>query len=128
VATWQLPLAVTPWSRRSFDGAVLAGDAGAFVDPLTGEGIHFAVGTGMTAAEVVDGALGAGRVDAAMLGAYDRACQREIGRLVRRSYRLHRWVACVPPVLESLFVLANAGPWAVRSWLNRVSTDFVVQA
>jgi 2-polyprenyl-6-methoxyphenol hydroxylase-like FAD-dependent oxidoreductase len=38
----------------------LVGDAGGFVDPLTGEGIYFAVVSGQAAAEAVEAALHSG--------------------------------------------------------------------
>jgi len=129
VATWQLPIAIMPWRRRWYDGALLAGDAGGFVDPLTGEGIHFAVSSGMVAADVAHEAIGSerGRQDAgAVFATYDDRCQRSFGALVERSYRSHRWIDRAPVVLESLFVLANAAPGLTRRWINRVSTDFVV--
>jgi len=124
VGSWQLPLDAPPWPDRAFDGALLAGDAGGFIDPLTGEGIHTAVRTGAIAADVIDSAL---REDTASLSSYDERCRRELGALARRSHRCQRWIALAPVALESLFVIANAAPGLVRAWLNRVSTDFVVE-
>ena len=43
--------------RRAYDGALLVGDAGAFVSPLTGGGIYNAMETGRIAAEVALEAL-----------------------------------------------------------------------
>jgi geranylgeranyl reductase family protein len=125
-ATWQLPLAVDPWRARSFPGALLAGDAGGFVDPLTGEGIHFAVASGMIAADVVHEALVEGNRGLEILSTYDQRCRRAFGPLIQRSYRCHRWIARAPGILEPLFVAANAVGGLTRSWLNRVSTDFVL--
>ena len=39
--------------RRGPDDAVLIGDAGGFIDPLTGEGLYFALATGIAAAQAV---------------------------------------------------------------------------
>jgi geranylgeranyl reductase family protein len=122
VASWQLPLAAAGGPGRAFDGAILAGDAGGFVDPLTGEGIHTAVLTGTIAAEVVDAALE--RTPRGSLTEYDTRCVKEMGRLIRRSERCRRWLAGVPAALESLVLLANASPRLFRGWLNHVSTDF----
>lgn len=118
VASWQLPIAVTPWRRRAFPGALLAGDAGGFIDPLTGEGIHFAVASGIIAGEVA----AEGSND------YDRRCRGAMGALVERSYRIHRWVAGAPRWLEFLFAAGNAGPGLVRRVLNRISEDFITHA
>jgi flavin-dependent dehydrogenase len=43
------PLAIEP-TGRSVDGLLLAGDAAGFVDPMTGDGMRFAIGGGELAA------------------------------------------------------------------------------
>jgi menaquinone-9 beta-reductase len=54
-----------------FDRGVLVGDAGSFVDPMTGEGITPAAESALLAAPVLQGALEAGRFDARQLSAYE---------------------------------------------------------
>ena len=56
-----------------FDGGVLIGDAGCFVDPMTGEGITPAMESALLAAPVVTSALEQGRTDAACLSPYEAA-------------------------------------------------------
>lgn len=56
-----------------FDGGVLVGDAGSFVDPMTGEGITPAMESARLAAPVLAGALEVGRFDARRLSAYETA-------------------------------------------------------
>jgi len=58
---WLAPLASDRRASRSAPGCLLAGDAGATVDPLTGEGIGPAMRSGRLAAEAVLDAMGAGR-------------------------------------------------------------------
>jgi geranylgeranyl reductase family protein len=55
------------------DGAVLVGDAGSFVDPMTGEGITPAMESALLASPVLREALAAGRFDAAQLAPYESA-------------------------------------------------------
>ena len=55
-----------------FDGGVLIGDAGSFVDPMTGEGITPASESALLGASVLADALEKGRTDAATLSAYQR--------------------------------------------------------
>jgi electron-transferring-flavoprotein dehydrogenase len=55
-----------PW----MDGALIAGDAGGFVNSLRLKGIHLAIKTGMLAAETAYGAIQAGDTSAARLRAY----------------------------------------------------------
>ena len=56
-----------------FDGGVLVGDAGSFVDPMTGEGITPAAESALLAAPVLHAALEAGRFDAQQLSPYESA-------------------------------------------------------
>jgi geranylgeranyl reductase family protein len=54
-----------------FDGGLLIGDAGCFVDPMTGEGITPAAESALLGADVLAAALEAGRTDAAFLSTYE---------------------------------------------------------
>jgi geranylgeranyl reductase family protein len=59
--------------RNHFDGGVLIGDAGSFVDPMTGEGITPAAESALLAAPVLQAALEARRFDAAQLAPFETA-------------------------------------------------------
>lgn len=56
-----------------FDGGVLVGDAGGFVDPMTGEGITTGAESSLLAAPALQAALEAGRFDSSQLSAYEHA-------------------------------------------------------
>lgn len=127
IASWQLPYATPASSARAFDGALLVGDAGHFVDSFTGEGIHHAVASAAIAAEVADEALAHPDRAAAILATFDDRCDQTIGRLIRRSYRAQKYVAAHPLMLEALFMAARSGRSRVVSWLNRASSDFFIR-
>lgn len=55
-----------------FDGGVLIGDAGAFADPLTGEGITQGMESALIATPTLMAALGESRFDAAFLSGFER--------------------------------------------------------
>ncbi len=55
-----------------FDGGILIGDAGCFVDPMTGEGITPAAESALLGAQVIEEALEEGRTDADFLSRYER--------------------------------------------------------
>jgi geranylgeranyl reductase family protein len=59
--------------RNHFDGGLLLGDAGSFVDPMTGEGITPAMESALLAAPVLSRALEKGRFDTRFLSAYETA-------------------------------------------------------
>ena len=58
--------------RNHFAGGILIGDAGCYVDPMTGEGITPAAESALLGAAAIVDALEQGRTDAAFLAAYDR--------------------------------------------------------
>jgi geranylgeranyl reductase family protein len=59
--------------RNHFTGGILIGDAGSFVDPMTGEGITPAAESALLGAAAIGEALEQGRTDAAFLSAYERS-------------------------------------------------------
>lgn len=65
-------------ARRCFgNGVLLVGDAARVTEPLTGEGIFFALRAGQLAARTIALAFQQGNFSEAQLGLYDQACQRE---------------------------------------------------
>jgi len=77
VRIWSLPLAVGLRPPAGL-GVLACGDAGRFIDPLSGEGIWQALYTGQLAAQRGVAALGRGGIDRAVVRAYQRACERAI--------------------------------------------------
>ncbi len=82
------PLPLSGWRWRQPDGPVLlAGDAAGLVNPLTGEGIYYAVATG----------IGAGRTAARCLAAGDPtgagAAHRHDVRRLLGTHLTHTWTA-----------------------------------
>jgi geranylgeranyl reductase family protein len=59
--------------RNYFDKGLLIGDAGSFVDPMTGEGITPAMESALIAAQVILDALSKKQIDATSLSAYETA-------------------------------------------------------
>ena len=93
--------------RRSFDkGVLLVGDAARVNEPVTGEGIYFALKSGQLAAETVDRALCRGDVSAAQLGAYEQECRRAF-RMRRGLNTLIRFLIYRPALLEPLIRLSG---------------------
>jgi geranylgeranyl reductase family protein len=127
LATWQLPYATPSSNRRAVSGVLFTGDAGRFIDSMTGEGIHHAVATGAIAADVVDEALNEPHRAADLIDSYDRRCDEAIGRLIRRSYRAQKYVASHPALLEILFIGARASRGRSCRGSTGVSTDFLVR-
>ena len=88
--------------RRSYgDSVLLVGDAARVNEPVTGEGIYFALKSGLLAAEAIHGAFRAGDVSAARLRAYETACRREF-RLRRGVNGLIRTLIYRPALASPL--------------------------
>jgi flavin-dependent dehydrogenase len=88
--------------------ALLVGDSADFYDPFTGEGVYSALRGAELAADTADGALGADRLDAASLGAYDRA---------RRRTFAAKWT------LERIVAWVIARPWALAHVARRLARE-----
>ncbi len=93
-------LPLSGWTWRQPDGRVLlAGDAAALVNPMTGEGIYYAVATGIAAGRSAARSLLAADPDGA--GARHRAAVR---RLLSRHLK-HTWTAArlarVPAIVDA---------------------------
>ena len=64
-------------SRNVSTRSILIGDAAGFVDPMMGEGIAYAMQSGVFAAEVIADASEEGKHDAETLGLYQEKCTHE---------------------------------------------------
>lgn len=71
----KIPLAIDQHGSRVRDGLILLGDAGAFVNPITGEGISYAMNSGLLAGETAANALQQDDVSKATLSPFDEAWQ-----------------------------------------------------
>ncbi|MBW1988820.1 MAG: geranylgeranyl reductase family protein [Deltaproteobacteria bacterium] len=80
---WPIPLGSAP-GRRASKNALVVGDAASFVDPLTGEGIYYALKSGRMAAEAICRTVAAGDPPAASSRRYEAAW--------RKAFRLREFV------------------------------------
>ncbi len=99
------PLAHTT-TRQTFPGAALVGDAAGYIDPLTGEGIYFALFGGRALAVGIERALADPRREVAALADYEAARRAELVPRLRASSWLQR---------------ALAHPWLVRTFVRRAA-------
>jgi len=83
------------------DHLLIIGDAAGFIDPLTGEGIQYAMQSGWIAAEVLEDALTKGDVSAAMMKKYHRRWYREWGLEFKLSMKVSIMLYRFPVILDS---------------------------
>jgi electron-transferring-flavoprotein dehydrogenase len=100
--------------RLHMDGALIAGDAGGFVNSMRLKGIHLAMRTGMLAAEAAFGAVRANDTSAARLAGYQAAIDAsDVKRELYPVRNVHQSFAhgLVSGVLYSGLSLVSGGWW-----------------
>ena len=97
-----------PSAPTSAERTLLVGEAAGLVNPLTGEGIDYALESGRIAADHVVQALRSGVHDT-WGTEYDRLLRARFERLFRFSAWMRDWY-CRPPLLNVLVALANRYP------------------
>ncbi len=121
IATWQLNFGSQKNLQRAFDGAMLVGDAGHFINPLTGGGIHNGMISAQLAADVAHKALTKGDYSRQVLQEYDRACREELWSGLSRSYLIQRWLLRLPVLVDVLIRRANAdGGQFARTFMEKL--------
>ncbi|MEZ5962946.1 MAG: NAD(P)/FAD-dependent oxidoreductase [Planctomycetota bacterium] len=116
------PLAMAT-TAQTFDGAALVGDACGYVDPVTGEGIFFALRGAQLLAPVLIEALADGDLRRRALSPYVSARRREFGPRLRLAKLLQRGLRH-PRVVDRVLALLSARP-RLADLLVSVTGDYV---
>ena len=83
-------LPVYPREKTYANRVVLCGDAGGFINPLSGEGIYYAMSSGEIAAGVIAEALEAGETDERFLSMYQKCWKNDFGRDLKLLARYNK--------------------------------------
>jgi flavin-dependent dehydrogenase len=81
-------LPLHPLEKTFADRVLLCGDAAGHMNPLTGDGIHYAMSSGMFAANICTMALKAGRTDASFLSKYQTLWKNDFGKEIKLCGRV----------------------------------------
>lgn len=120
VTSWQLNFGSQRKLQRAFDGVMLIGDAGAFINPLTGGGIHNAMITAKLAAQTAHEAFRKGDFSRQTLQAYDEACHRELWRGMHRSFLIQRWAMRFPSLLDWVVKRAKSSGTFAQTFMTKL--------
>ena len=116
------PLPISgPLERTYADRALLAGDAGGFVNAFTAEGIYYAMVSGEHAGRAAAKAIRAGRFDGGHLREYQLAWQREIGLELSKSVQIQRLLMADASRVDRIVRAAGRNP-ALADALARYAT------
>jgi geranylgeranyl reductase family protein len=104
-----------PLRQPASNRVLLAGDAGGFVNAFTAEGIYYAMVSGELAAQaVVDSA----RHPGTLARRYTRACDREIGRELRESVLIQKYLFADRTRMSNIIRNARRHPRTTRAILD----------
>jgi geranylgeranyl reductase family protein len=81
-------LPLTPLKKTFTDRVILCGDAAGLMNPLTGDGIDYAMSSGKFAAEVCTEALEAGETSASFLSKYQQLWKDDFGKEIKLCLRI----------------------------------------
>ncbi len=99
VKSWQIPLFSFD-TRRVFPGALLIGDAGSFVNQITGDGIYEALLTGQCAAETLIEAQQRGDFSESALRRFDERWQAQLGSRFKEAEILNDLATIAPNIIS----------------------------
>ena len=106
--------------RRSYgDGYLLVGDAARVTEPVTGEGVYFALKSGILAAEAMDLAFKRGDKPSEQFSCYERLCQ-EAFSFRRRVNSIIRTLVYRPFLLTPFIRLSSKTSFPLRPLVDRL--------
>jgi geranylgeranyl reductase family protein len=108
-----------PPRRCAAERALLVGDAARVSEPVTGEGIYFAMRSGLLAAETIDRAARRGNLGADRLARYEHACRRAFRSRLALNGVLRRAVYR-PALLEPVIRLLARNQFLLHSLVDAV--------
>ena len=124
--TWMLRYSSQPMPRV-YPGAIFVGDAGSFVNPLTGDGIYPAMLTARLAAQVALSSLESNTVNPVMLTQFERLWKEVLAWPMRRDYFLQRLMEFWPPAAD-IFIkywrMRNTNHLKTYSWFGQKMIPF----
>lgn len=133
---WQLKhLSASPMNvgsqkniQRVYDGAILVGDAAAWVNPLTGGGICNAIASGKIAGDVVHNAFRKNNFSRQFLSEYQTRCDKLMRTEILGSYIIQRSLSELPFLLDPILKIANSK--VISLLLNKIQylTDIEIKA
>lgn len=113
-------LPLRPLEKTYADRVVLCGDAAGQMNPLTGDGIHYAMSAGMFAADVCASALEADKTNASFLSKYQMLWKNDFGEEIRvcgrvlklllkgnRDEKYVRLLSKDPRIIDTLLYIVN---------------------
>lgn len=119
-SSWQLNFGSQHNIQRTYDGAVLIGDAAGLINPLTGGGIHNALISAQLAADSIHEAITAGDLSRRLLRRYEKRIHDELWSGLRRSYFIQRWLLYFPFMVDILVKRAHSDGQFAKTFMTKL--------
>ena len=119
IATWPLNFG-SQRIQRAFDGAMLIGDAGGYINPLTGGGIHNALISGQHAANVAIDSLKSGDFSRGALERYETLCDNDMWNSMNRAYQMQRSLMNFPFLIDLLVRVMGRNSAFTKMFLEKL--------
>jgi flavin-dependent dehydrogenase len=116
-----------PTRRRYGEGFLLVGDAAQVTEPITGEGVYFALRSGQLAAENIAAGLREAKSPAIELARYETACRRAFNKRARLNACL-RILMNHRPLLSAMMSLLGRQDELLRALVRQVCGDAPIEA
>jgi geranylgeranyl reductase family protein len=107
-----------PIERTYRDRVVLCGDAAGFVNPLTGEGVYYAMASGEIASKVIIEARESGKLSGQKLSEYQTAWMEDFGKGLKIAASFQKKIFGTTRTLEFGVKLAKADKKLMEMYVN----------
>lgn len=119
IAKWPLNFG-SQQIQRAYNGAVLIGDAGGYINPLTGGGIANAAITAQVAARHVSEGLRADDVSRNRFIKIEEESDAELWEGMQRSYRMQKWLMRFPLFIDGLVKVMGGNSKFTETFLEKM--------
>ncbi|MDK2939952.1 MAG: hypothetical protein PWQ51_2117 [Methanolobus sp.] len=103
-----------PSRNNSKERVMLVGDAAGFVDSFTGEGIYFAIKSGIIAGEIAGEAIKENNFSKNLFAKYNQKCKKEINDNLNTALKFSNYVY---PNIEQIVKLMAADPYLFEKYV-----------
>lgn len=120
IAQWQLNFG-SKWDiPRSFDGAMLIGDAAGLINPLTGGGIHNGIISAKLAATAAHKALLSQDYSKAVFKEFEDACTKSMEKGMKSSFLIQRTLLTMPMIVDLLIRWGSSNGDLAQTFVNKL--------
>jgi geranylgeranyl reductase family protein len=120
VAKWQLNFGSKWHVQRTFDGAILIGDAAGLINPLTGGGIFNGLISATVAAEIIHEALCKNDLSRQQLVLFESICTEKMEKNMKRSHLIQRLLTNMPIIVDLLIRWGSSNGQVAQTFVDKL--------